>query len=45
MLQHSQMVKAYPFEYTHKTFDSMNQDQKQEVFENTKKTIVEQFRN
>ena len=37
------MGKLYPFEYTRYTFDQMNQDQRQEVFEAAKKYLAQKY--
>ena len=41
LLQHSHMLKAYPFEYTRMSFDECTQDQRQEIFETTKKMLAQ----
>ena len=42
LLQHSLMIKIYPFEYTRLSFDQCSQDSKQEVFEATKRMLAQQ---
>ena len=37
------MIKIYPFEYIHKSFDQCTQEQRQEVFEVTKRMLAQQF--